>query len=76
VVEWIKEPTVVESDCQTLIIVMESSNVERAQWSDLITSIETVAQLLPACTFHHVRREGNMVTHLSSLRMMSVRLDA
>jgi hypothetical protein len=28
VAEWIKEPTVVESDCQTLITAMESSNVE------------------------------------------------
>jgi hypothetical protein len=61
--EWIKEPTLVECDCQVLITVVESSTVESAQWSDLIIGIKIVAQMLPTCNFHHIRREGNMVAH-------------
>jgi hypothetical protein len=38
--------------------------LDRAQWSDLITGIKSVAQLLLACNFGHVRREGNKVSHL------------
>lgn len=63
VADWIKEPTVVESDCKTLIATLVLPLKERAQWSDLIDGIRRVGHLLPACNFCHVRREGNMVAH-------------
>jgi ribonuclease HI len=64
VAKWVKEPTMVESDCQTLISVVASPVVDKAQWSNLITGFKSVAQLLPTCSFRHVRREGNKVAHL------------
>jgi hypothetical protein len=51
--EWIKQPTVVESDCQLLVKTV----------IDAVARIRAVAQLLPAYIFKHARRESNEVAH-------------
>jgi ribonuclease HI len=54
--ERIKQPTVIESDCQLLSKAVESRMTDRSQWIDLVAGIRAVAQLLPAYSFVHVRR--------------------
>jgi hypothetical protein len=49
-----------ESDCLTIIEVLQEGVVRRAAWSD----IYLLTRLLPACSFSHTVREGNGVAHL------------
>jgi ribonuclease HI len=44
--EWVKQPTIIESDCQLLIRAVESRKTDRSMWNDLVTSITAGAQLL------------------------------
>jgi ribonuclease HI len=44
--EWIKQPTVIESDSQLLIKVVESRTTNRSSWNDLVAGIRAVAQLM------------------------------
>jgi hypothetical protein len=51
VAEWIRQPTIVEPDYTE----------DRSQWAVLVDEIKAVRHLLPACSFSHVKTDGNMV---------------
>jgi hypothetical protein len=53
---------VIETDCQLLVKAVGSS-ADGSQWTDTVTGIRAVAQLLPAFIFKHARRESNEVAH-------------
>jgi ribonuclease HI len=64
VAQWIKQPTHIETDCQTLVKAIEVLEPDRASWTGLVEEIQAVKNLLPACTFKHIRREDNRAAHL------------
>jgi hypothetical protein len=49
--EWIRQPTVVESDCQTLIMAIKDRGSSRGQWAGIIQEIKALSNLLPDCNF-------------------------
>jgi hypothetical protein len=49
--EWIRQPIVVESDCQTLIKTTKERGPNRARWAGIIQEIKALSNLLPECNF-------------------------
>jgi hypothetical protein len=45
-VEWIKQPIRVESDCVNLIRAMEKKKVARSSWEGILLEIQAVCSLL------------------------------
>jgi hypothetical protein len=43
----------------------------RTQWAGVISKIQAVGHILPACRFSHVRREANQVAHELAQRGLS-----
>jgi hypothetical protein len=63
VTNWVRQPTVLESDCLSLIKSLHSPDPNRASCLGIIKEIKELNQLLPDCCFNHVRSEGNQVKH-------------
>jgi ribonuclease HI len=61
VAQWIKQPTFIEMDCQTLVKAIVAPELDRAAWAGLVEEIRTVMATLPEVK---VKREGNKVAHL------------
>jgi hypothetical protein len=68
--EWIREPTWVESDCSTLINDIVNRNDTRSSLPGILSEIKAVGSLLPACKFTHVRRESISVAHTLAHRAL------
>jgi hypothetical protein len=56
-VNWIRQPTVVESDCLSLTKTIQAPVQNRASWAGIIKETKDLSLLLPDCCFMHVRRE-------------------
>jgi hypothetical protein len=61
--DWLRQPTMVESDCLGLIKEIRSGEDSRASWVGSIAEIKALSQLLLECSFRHVRRDANQVAH-------------
>jgi ribonuclease HI len=62
-VEWIRQPVCAETDCYGLAKALQDGGQNRARWAGIISGIMALSNLLPACSFGHVRREANQVAH-------------
>jgi hypothetical protein len=62
--EWIRQPTCVESDCSNLAKALGQEMEPRSSWAGILSEIKAAGNLLPACSFSHIHREGNQVAHL------------
>jgi hypothetical protein len=60
----------VESDCQELITAVKAQTEVTSRWAGLIHDIKAVSHLLPACSFIHVKTNGNVVAHQLAHRAM------
>jgi hypothetical protein len=70
VAEWIRQPMIVEPDYQELIKAVKARTEDRSQWAVLVDEIKAVRHLLPACSFSHVKRDGNMVARQLARRVI------
>jgi hypothetical protein len=61
--EWIKQSMWVESDCSNLVMALGQRVNQRSSWVGILLEIQEVRNLLPACSFRHIHREGNIVAH-------------
>jgi ribonuclease HI len=68
--DWIRQPTIVESDCQQLITAVRAKAEVTSHWGGVIQDIQAVSELLPSCDFVHVKRGGNVVAHLLARRAL------
>jgi hypothetical protein len=68
VVEWIKQPVCVESDCATLIQAINRKEADHSRWAGIIKEIQATGNQLPGCLFSHIKREANQVAHELSQR--------
>jgi hypothetical protein len=64
------QPTLVEADCATLIHALGKVADSRSQWAGVITEIQVLGHLLPACRYDHIRREANQVAHALAQRAL------
>jgi ribonuclease HI len=62
-VEWIKQPSYLESDCATLVHALVGNEETRSRWAGILSEIHAVKALLPGNQLRHVRREENGVAH-------------
>jgi hypothetical protein len=61
VLEWIRQPTYLESDCLTLTKALVSAPEQRSEMAGIMTECRAAMQLLPKVAIGHVRREANSV---------------
>jgi hypothetical protein len=61
--EWIKQPTCVESDCSNLVMALGQRVNQRSSCAGTLLEIQEASNLLPACSFRYTHREGNQVAH-------------
>jgi ribonuclease HI len=62
-IERIGRPTVVETDCESLVAALAGTMSKWSNWAGLISEIKEASQLLPQRRLVHARREANMVAH-------------
>jgi ribonuclease HI len=53
--EWVRQPTIVESDCQNLIQDVQGPIDARASQAGMLKEIKGAIRLLPGCKLNHVR---------------------
>jgi hypothetical protein len=70
VVEWIKQPICVESDCATLIQAINRKEADHSRWAGIIKEIQATGNQLPGCLFLHIKWEANQVAHELSQRAL------
>jgi hypothetical protein len=63
VLEWIRQPTCLESDCLALMKALVSSHEQHSEMAGILIEVRAAMQLLPQITIGHVRREANSVAH-------------
>ncbi|GJM92408.1 hypothetical protein PR202_ga08882 [Eleusine coracana subsp. coracana] len=61
--EWVRKPSVIESDCLELIRLLQGEQKTRVAWSTLILEVKAACQVLPEVRYIRVRRETNSVAH-------------
>jgi hypothetical protein len=49
VAQWIKQPTHIEMDCQTLVKAIKVPEPDRAAWTGLVEEIQAATSLLSDC---------------------------
>jgi hypothetical protein len=70
-VEWIRQPTIIESDCLTLIRAIEQRKESLSSWDGIIQEIRGVSSLLPQCKSRHEKQEANIAAHKLAQRALS-----
>jgi hypothetical protein len=61
--EWVRQPTMVETNCQNLISDIQKPLNARSGQAGNLAEIKGVQSLLVDCKYMHVHRGGNEVAH-------------
>ncbi|CAN6252434.1 unnamed protein product [Urochloa humidicola] len=63
VLEYVKKPTILESDCAAVVSSLLAPSVDRARCSHIIQETRACMELLPGISIKKIRRECNRVAH-------------
>jgi hypothetical protein len=61
--EWVRQPTIVETDCINVVRALQAKTEERAAWDVILKEIQAACVLLPGCSFKYGRRVVNRAAH-------------
>jgi hypothetical protein len=64
----VRQPTLLETDCQNLISDIQKPTNARSGQAGILTEIQGVKSMLPDCKLFHVRRGANEVAHTLAQR--------
>jgi ribonuclease HI len=71
--EWTPKPTILESDCSTVIRYLENPKSQRTAYGFIIQEAVEASRKLPKVVFQHIGRESNVLAH--ELSQLAVRLN-
>ena len=71
--EWTPLPTILESDCSTVVNYLSKPTSQRTSYAFVIQEALEAARKLPRVVFHHIGRESNVIAH--ELAQLAVRLN-
>ena len=58
--EWTPKPTILESDCSTVIRYLENPKSQRTPYGFIIQEAVEASRKLPKVVFQHIGRESNV----------------
>ncbi|KAF8719583.1 hypothetical protein HU200_024322 [Digitaria exilis] len=61
--EWVRRPTILESDCSNVVAALRATTENRGRTSHIIKETKAAMQMLPVCEVKSVRRECNRVAN-------------
>lgn len=61
--QWANKPVILESECMTVIKLLQTPQAQRSPSTFIIKATCREASLLPLIEFRHIKREQNSVAH-------------
>ena len=61
--EWIKKPTIIESDCLCLVEALKTPMDNKSRYSNIVKEIKHATRMIPDVRFSKIGRECNRVSH-------------